>query len=144
MKLFFSVIQILNSMLAHQSELQKQLIEAQQKIIELQQTIQNMTPKNPPDEEVFWHIASGMMSDEAANSENLATVRRFQQWNVVFAKKYVKPYVSPLVFGECLNQMTRGLSKQIGKLEARKAGYDERKNIEGNQPFVDSHLGNFN
>src|SRR5687767_13121860 len=104
---------MLFAMLFIQTCLQQQLIEAQRKIIELQERIDAMTPKNPPDEEVFWHIASNTMSDEAANSDDVAVVRKFRQWHVDFAKKHLKPYVSPKVYGECLNQMTRGLSERI-------------------------------
>ena len=111
----------LEALLLQQIELQKQLIEAQQKVIELQAKIDEMTPKNAPDEELHWHIASGgMTSTAAAESENLETVKKFRDWNVSFAKKHIKPYVNPKVYGECLNQMTRGLSDRIAELETKK------------------------
>ncbi len=97
---------------------QQQLIEAQQEIIRLQQRIDDLTPKTPPDTEALWHLASGgIMSEEAANSNDLELVRRFLNWNVRFATLYVKPHVDPKVFAECLNQMTRGLSSRIAVLE---------------------------
>jgi hypothetical protein len=100
--------------------LQQQLVESQRKIIELQQRIDEMMPKNAPDQEISWHIASnGIMSEEAASSEDIATVRKFKDWNVGFAQKHIKPYVNPQVYGECLNQMTRGLSTRIAELETR-------------------------
>ncbi len=105
----------------YQTCLQQQIIDLQRQVIELQQRIEKMTPANPPDEEVFWHVSSdGMLSDEAANSDDLATVRRFQKWNIEFAKKHIKPYVNSKVYGECLNQMTRGLPERIAKLETDK------------------------
>lgn len=98
--------------------LQEQLIEAQQEVIDLQKQVDEMRPKEPADNEVFWHIASdGIMSHEAATSDDLALVKKFRDWNIEFAKKYIKPHVSQKVYGECLNQMTRGLSEQIAKLE---------------------------
>lgn len=108
--------------LKRQIALQQQLIDAQQKIIELQQELSEKTPANPDDNDVFWHIASGgIMSQEAATSDDLAVVRQFQQWNIDFAKKYIKPYVNPKVFSECLNQMTRGLNERIAEIERKKA-----------------------
>ena len=98
------------AMAVYQSGLQQQLLEAQQTIIELQRRIDKMTPKVLPDEDVFWHLASGgVMSDEASNSDDVAVVRKFKQWNMDFARKNIKPYVNPQVYSECVNQMTRGL-----------------------------------
>lgn len=108
------------ALLFYQTMLQQQLIEAQQKIIELQKRLDDLTPKNVPDEDVFWHIASGgVMSEEAATSEDLALVLKFKKWNETFAEKHIKPYVNPLVYGECLNQMTRGLNARITELETK-------------------------
>jgi hypothetical protein len=109
----------INQMVLQQqlADAQQQLVEAQQKIIALQQQVLDMTPKNAPDEDIHWHIYSkGVMSSQAANSDNLDEVRRFRDWNVQFAKKYIKPYVNPTVFSECLNQMTRGLAERIADL----------------------------
>lgn len=103
------------------AEAQQQLVEAQQKIIALQQQVLDMSPKNVPDEEVMWHIHSkGILSSQAANSDNLDEVRRFRDWNVKFAKKHIKPYVNPTVYSECLNQMTRGLAERIGDLTSER------------------------
>lgn len=108
------------SMILQQMTLQQQLIDAQQKIVELQKRIDDMTPKTPSDQEVFWHIASkGTLSLEAANSDDITTVRKFRDWNVEFAKRFVQPYVDPNVFSECVNQMTRGLSERIVQLEKK-------------------------
>jgi hypothetical protein len=108
------------TMLMQQLMLQQQLIMMQQKVIELQQRVDDMTPKNSPDHEVFWHLASGgVMSDEVMQSDDLALVKKFQQWNIDFAKKHIKPYVSPKAYSECLNQMTRGLSDRIAELETK-------------------------
>lgn len=85
--LLFLNSKALVAMTLQQCALQQQLIEAQQKIIELQQKIDAMTPKDPPDEVAFWHVHSGgIMSDEAASSDDLALVRKFEKWNVSFAK----------------------------------------------------------
>jgi hypothetical protein len=111
--------------LFYQTMLQQQIIELQQKVIELQQRIDKMTPPTPPDEEVFWHISSGLMSDEAANSDSAKVVRRFRKWNIDFANKHIKPYVNPKVYSECLNQMTRGLSERITELEAEQEAEEE-------------------
>lgn len=116
------------SMTLQQAALQQQIIEAQQKIIELQQQVAALTPKDPTDKEAFWHVHSGgVMSDEAANSTDVEMVKKFQKWNTDFAKKYIKPYVSHKVYGECLNQMTRGLSQRISELEAGKISSDPAK-----------------
>ena len=104
----------------HQILWQQQLVEAQRKVIELQARIDAMTPKNAPWSEILWHVASGMYSLDAATSNDLATVIRFRDWLNEFAKAHIKPYVNPTVFGECLTQMTRGLSDQIAKLEMQK------------------------
>ena len=61
-----------------------------------------------------------MLSKEAARSDNLETVLRFRDWNIEFAKKYIKPYVNPKVYSECLNQMTRGLSERIAQLKTER------------------------
>lgn len=99
--------------------LQQELIEAQQKVIALQQRIDGMTPKNAPDEEILWHIASdGIMSKEAAQSSDVKVVKKFLKFNQDMAKKHIKPYVNPKVYMECLQQMTRGLPERIAELES--------------------------
>lgn len=109
---------LLIGFLLKQNTLQKQIIEQQQTIIKLQEKINQLTPA-PVDNDVHWHIASGgVKSDDIANSEDLHLVRQFYQWNIDFAKKYVQPYVNPKVYSEVVNQMTRGLSEQISKLES--------------------------
>ncbi len=107
-------------LLRKQNELQQQVIEAQQKIIELQARVDEMTPKTPPTNEVNWHIASGMYSTDAANSDDLETLKRFRDWNRTFAEKHIKPYVNPKAYSECLNQMTRGLSERISTLQTER------------------------
>jgi hypothetical protein len=100
---------------------QKQALEASQKVIDLQSRIDRMTPKNVRDEEVSWHIASGgVLSDDAAKSEDLTLVKRFYEWNMAFARRYVKPYVNPRVYSEVVTQMTRGLPLRIATLETQK------------------------
>ncbi len=113
--------------LAKQSELQQQLINAlkkqgelQQQLIDAQKQIIAMTPKNAPDKEIHWHIASGMYSKDAANSNDLETVKRFEAWNIEFAEKFIKPYVNPRVYSECLGQMVRGLPGRIAELQTRR------------------------
>ena len=109
------------AMMVEYMTLQEELLEAKREIIELQKRIDEMTPKNTPDEDIFWHISGGMPSSAAASSDDLATVKRFRDWNTQFAKRHIKPYVNPKVYGECLNQMTRGLAEQIAKLETEQA-----------------------
>lgn len=125
---------LLFACLFYHTVLQQQLIEAQQKIIELHNRIDKMTPKHASDDEIIWHVASnGMMSDEAANSDDLATVKRFRDWNVSFAKKHIKPYVNPTVYGECLNQMTRGLATRIAELESKE---DVKRRLHVTKPVL--------
>lgn len=113
---------MLIALLFQQGVLQQQLIEMQHQVIKLQQHIDSMTPKNPPDEEVFWHISSdGLTSEAAAESDDLTLLKRFRDWNIAFAKHHIKPYVNPLVYGECMNQMTRGLATKIAMLETEQA-----------------------
>ncbi|NDJ62278.1 MAG: hypothetical protein GYB67_14215 [Chloroflexi bacterium] len=111
--------------------MQQQLINSQQQVIELQRRIDAMTPKNAPDEELLWHLASGgIMSSEAANSLDPALVRKFQDWLVHFAEKHIKPYVNQKVYMECLSQMTRGLPERIAKLETK--AWFEGQDTDGN------------
>jgi cell division protein FtsL len=109
------------SILFQQMSLQQQLIETQQKVVELQARIDSLTPKNPPQEKAIWHLASGgKLSIDSAKSNNLREVKEFRDWNVRFAEQYIKPYVSPTVFSECVNQMTRGLPERIAELETKR------------------------
>jgi len=118
--------EMLIAFLFYQTMLQQQLIETQQKVIELQQQIDDMTPKAIVEKDDFWHITSGgILSEEAANSEDVAIVRKFKDWNVTFAQKHIKPYVNPQVYSETLNQMTRGLPTRLAELET-KAIIDKR------------------
>lgn len=99
---------------------QQQLVESQKQVVALQKKLDRKKPKTPKDEDVFWHIASGgMLSTEAANSQDLITVRKFQEWNIKFAEKYIKPYVDPKVYSECVTQMTRGLPERAASLQTR-------------------------
>lgn len=105
---------------AQQLALQAALIEMQQEVIRLQNKLDKMKPDTPLDEEVFWHVASGGgLSTEAANSKNVDEVQKFLDWNLGLAKKYVKPHVNPKVYGEVVNQMTRGLPERIAELKTR-------------------------
>jgi hypothetical protein len=114
--------------------LQQQLIETQQQVIALQQRIDQMTPKNAPDEEILWHIASGgIMSKEAALSEDVRVVKKFLKWNQDMAKKNIKPYVNPKVYMECLQQMTRGLPERVALLETRHQMKDIEKRVAATQ-----------
>lgn len=119
--LHYITTRALLSVFIQQMVLQQQLLEAQQQIIELQKRIDSLTPKNAPDAEIHWHIVSnGITSLDAANSEDLATLRKFLKWNLEFARKHIRPYVNPDVYGECVNQMTRGLAERIALLETKK------------------------
>lgn len=119
--LHFITTKAVLSMYASQMALQQQLVEAQQKIIALQQQVLDMTPKNAPDDELHWHIHSkGILSSEAANSDDLELVQRFSDWIDTFARKYIKPYVNPTVYGECHNQMNRGLAQRLAELTTKR------------------------
>ena len=112
--------QQLTNMQQQMIETQQKMIDMQQKVITLQQQIDEMRPKAISEQEVFWHLASnGVMSEDAAKSEDIRLVRKFHQWNVDFAKKHIKPYVNPQVYGEALNQMTRGLPTRMAELETK-------------------------
>jgi hypothetical protein len=130
---------------------QQELIKAQQEIIELQKRVDAMTPKVVADEEIFWHTHSGMPSLEAANSDDIEVVSKYHQWLTEFAQKHLKPYVNPKVFGEALNQMTRGLTQRIVDLEMKPAISNGRRRIKPTNtiphvlnttplPLVDSKL----
>lgn len=109
---------VLTALLVQQAILQQQLIEAQQEIIALHRKIDRMTPKKAKDKNIFWHLVSdGLSSVEAAKSTDPITVRQFRDWIVKFARKHIKPYVNDKVYGECLNQMTRGLAERVADLE---------------------------
>lgn len=101
-------------------DLQQQVITLQQQVIDLQQKVSEKKPEPVSDEAIFWHRTSeGIGSYEASQSDDVALLRRFRQWNVDFATRHIKPYVNPKVFGECLNQMTRGLNERIRDLEKK-------------------------
>lgn len=102
-------------------ETQQKLIAAQEQIIALQKRLDAKAPKKPKsDKAAHWHIASGgVTSTEAANSKDLILLRKFVKWNEVFAGKYIKPYVDPTVYNECVIQMTRGLPEKIAALESK-------------------------
>lgn len=99
---------------------QQSLIDSQQQVIALKDRIEAMTPITPDDEDAFWHIHADMSSSETARSTDLATVRRFQTWLIHFAEQHLRPYVNPKVYGETLNQMTRGLPEHIAELETQR------------------------
>jgi hypothetical protein len=118
----FITTQMLINLLLQQMVLMQKLSEAQEKIIHLQDYIADKTPETPADEDVFWHVYSkGIMSTEAAESSDVALLRRFLAWNLNFAEKYLQPYVDPLVYSEAVNQMTRGLPERIAELEGKKS-----------------------
>lgn len=97
-------------------EQQQQLIKTQQELIKAHRRIDKMTPKEPKDKDAIWHLNDkGLTSMEAANSKDLETLRYFQEWIIEFANKYIKPFVHPKVYSECLNQMTRGLPERIAR-----------------------------
>jgi hypothetical protein len=101
-------------------ETQRELLKAQKQIISLQKKLDKKVPKNPKDKDVFWHLVSdGLLSNETAKSGDLVTLKQFYDWLVKFAKKHIRPYVNPKVYGECLNQMTRGLGERISALETQ-------------------------
>lgn len=121
---------------------QQQLIEAQQKIIELQEQIEALTPKNPADETVFWHIKSeGVLSTEAAKSDDVELVRRFRDWNLKLAKDHIRPYVSPKVYSEAVNQMTRGLAEHIAELETGTKLKPKQKTVSKRIPITSTSNG---
>lgn len=131
MKHLYMTTTAMFAMLFQQMALQQQLIEAQQQLadtrkevvkaqrqtIALQKKLDKRTPKTPDDEEVFWHLAGGMMSLDAANSNDLATLRKFEAWLVDFGRAQIKPYVHHKAYTECSNQMTRGLTERIAELQ---------------------------
>ncbi len=117
-------------------ETQQELLKAQKEIISLQKKLNRTTPRNPKDKDVFWHLVSdGLLSTDAANSDDPMTLRQFYEWNVNFAKKHIRPYVSPKVYGECLNQMTRGLGDRIAALETQN---ELRSRGNGHNPALQS------
>jgi len=112
-------------------DMQQQVIAMQQKVIVLQQQIDDMRPKAISEQEEFWHLVSkGIMSEEAANSDDLRLVRKFYDWNMAFANKHIKPYVNPQVYSETVNQMTRGLPKRMAELETK----SQKRTHERDQP----------
>ncbi|HEX2906036.1 MAG TPA: hypothetical protein VHO69_04205 [Phototrophicaceae bacterium] len=109
---------LLVGMLLQQTALQQEVIEAQREIIKLREQVAASVPAEPG-KDVHWHVASGKMSDEAAEADDLETVRTFYRWLLDFGKKYVQPYVHSKVYTEVINQMTRGLSRRIAELEVQ-------------------------
>lgn len=118
-KIHYTSENMLAAMYMQQMMLQAQLIEAQQKIIALQEELDDRKPETPSDDEVFWHIHSGTYSTDAATSQKLTLVQQFLDWNVALAENHLKPYVNPKVYSEVLNQMTRGLPEHLANLKTR-------------------------
>jgi hypothetical protein len=109
---------MLLALYTQQMTLQAQLIDAQREIIALQEKIIQSKPETPPDDEVFWHLASdGVLSTEAAQSDDVDVVKKLMEWNYSLAEKHVKPHVDPKVYIEVVNQMTRGLSNRVSALQ---------------------------
>lgn len=108
---------LLIGLLIAQNEKSAELVEAQRKIIELQQKVQDMTPPQPTDMEVHYHMQTGVFAEDAAESESIAVVEAYQRWVMAFAVKFIKPYVNQKVFQEVTTHMTRGLITHISDLE---------------------------
>lgn len=108
---------LLIGLLISQNEKANELVEAQRKIIELQQKVQDMTPPQPTDMEVHYHLQTGMFSEDAADSNSVPVVEAYQRWVMAFAVKFIKPYVNQKVFQEVTTHMTRGLISHISDLE---------------------------
>jgi hypothetical protein len=106
-------------LLMNETRNHQEVIEMQKQIIQLQQKIQEMTPPQPEMEEVSFHMQKGMMEDEAANSDSIAVLEDYIQWVLDFTRKYVRPYVNQRVYQEVSGHMMRGLSDRITELEYR-------------------------
>lgn len=108
---------LLIGLLISENQQQKAFIEMQREIIRLQQKVQELTPPQPNIEDVSFHLQTGTLSEEAANSADLREVEGYLCWVMSFAAKYVKPYVNQRVYQEVTTHMTRGLAERIAELE---------------------------
>lgn len=105
--------------LLNQTTLQQALLEKQQEIIRLHETIRKLTPP-PPDEDVNWHrVSGGVTSEETLKTDDLEQIKQFYEWLQAFGEKYIKPYVHLRVYAEIMAQMTRGLPSKIAGLEVQ-------------------------
>ncbi len=110
---------LLTGYLLKQTELQRQLIQAQQEIIRLHQKIESLTPPEPA-EDVHWHkVSAGLTSEETLASDDVEQIRRLLGWVLRFGQKYVQPYVHLRVYGEIIAHMSRGISSKLAELEVR-------------------------
>jgi tRNA nucleotidyltransferase/poly(A) polymerase len=115
-------------------ELQQQLIAAQQETLALQKKLAHLSPPTP-EEDAHWHLVSGgVMSEEAARSNDLEMVTTFYEWLLRFGKKYVQPYVHPKVYGEIINQMTRGVTSHMAALQVEAETKTKRRNAKSSKP----------
>ncbi|MDX1991951.1 MAG: hypothetical protein SF029_06165 [bacterium] len=126
-----------NQQMKHVVELQRQLIAAQQEALAQQKKLAHLTPPTP-EEDAHWHLVSGgVMSEDAAKSNDLETVTTFYQWLLAFGKKYVQPYVHPKVYGEIINQMTRGVTSHMAALQVEADTKAKRRNGKSSKPPLD-------
>lgn len=107
-----------------QRDLQAQLIEAQQKIIALQddknqllQQIAKSKPPTPKDDVHWYHVSNGKTSDQVVASGDPKELAKLQEWVFMFGEKYIKPYVHPEAYAEMIGHMTRGFSSQLARAE---------------------------
>ena len=101
-------------------DLQKQLLEAQQKLINLHEKVEAMTPKQPMPEEIRWHLYSdGVMSDDLLETRDIDLLKKYHEWMMTFGEKHIQPYVHPYVYSEIITQMGRGILRRLAELEVR-------------------------
>lgn len=101
-------------------QLSAKYTDALERLVQAYKQLEAVKPVIPADKDCFWHVATGTLSIDAANSDDLELLLTFQRWLNDFAYTYIKPYVASNVYAEILNQMSRGLPERIALLKTQK------------------------
>jgi len=106
--------------LLRQVDLQKQVIEAQQEIIQLRKELEGLKP-TIPDDDVNWNkVSGGITATEVLESESIELLNQLNKWIFQFGEKYIRPYVHSKAYAEMIGHMTRGIPKRLAELEIQK------------------------
>lgn len=104
-------------MMLRQMALQEELLQVQRENIELRKQIKEISPINPKGDEWSFHKSTGILSTDIVRSNELAEVKRFNDWLTWFGDKFLKPYTHARVYMEAMTHMRRGLAERIAELQ---------------------------
>lgn len=120
---------VLIGFLIQQNALQKQLLECQQEIIQLQKKLQAIAPAKP-DTDVHWNkVSGGLTASDVIEANDLEKLQALNEWIFTFGEKYIKPYVHVEAYAEVIAHMSRDIPRRMAELEIR-AEFGELSDIE--------------